>query len=139
VFLEFYTEALGFDISDWLLRERAWLRCNHNHHTMLFIQGEPGVDHVSYNVADGAELLRWADYLSKHQVPILWGPGRHGAGNDLFLRFADPEGIHIELSAEMQQYYDQDVTIPPRLWHTRAMALNLWGTMPSWLREEAQV
>jgi hypothetical protein len=71
-------------------------------------------------------------------VPILWGPGRHGAGNDLFLRFADPEGIHIELSTEMQQYYDQDVTIPPRLWHTRAMALNLWGMMPSWLREEAK-
>jgi catechol 2,3-dioxygenase len=136
--VEFYTEALGFDISDWLLRERAWLRCNHNHHTMLFIQGESGVDHVSYNVANGAELLRWADYLSTHQVPILWGPGRHGAGNDLFLRFADPEGIHIELSTEMQQYYDQDVTIPPRLWHTRTMALNLWGTMPSWMPEDAK-
>ncbi len=137
--VEFYTEALGFDISDWLLRERAWLRCNHNHHTVLFIQGEPGVDHVGYNVADGAELLHWADYLSTHQVPILWGPGRHGAGNDLFLRFADPEGIHIELSTEMQQYYDQDVTAPPRLWHTRAKALNLWGTTPSWLREQAKV
>ncbi len=136
--VEFYTEALGFDISDWLLRERAWLRCNHNHHTLLFIQGESGVDHVSYNVADGVELLRWADYLSKYQMPILWGPGRHGAGNDLFLRFADPEGIHIELSAEMQQYYDEDVTIPPRLWHTRVMALNLWGAMPSWVREEAK-
>ena len=136
--VEFYTEALGFDISDWLLRERAWLRCNHNHHTLLFIQGEAGVDHVSYNVANGVELLHWADYLSKHQVPILWGPGRHGAGNDLFLRFADPEGIHIELSAEMQQYYDEDVTIPPRLWHTRVMALNLWGAMPSWIREGAK-
>lgn len=88
---------------------------------------------MSYNVANGVELLHWADYLSKHQVPILWGPGRHGAGNDLFLRFADPEGIHIELSAEMQQYYDEDVTIPPRLWHTRVMALNLWGAMPSWI------
>jgi len=136
--VEFYTEALGFDISDWLLRERAWLRCNYNHHTLLFIQGEPGIDHIGYDVADGAELLRWADYLSTHEVPILWGPGRHGAGNDLFLRFADPEGLHIELSTEMQQYYDQDVTIPPRLWHTRAMALNLWGTMPSWLYEEAK-
>ncbi|HEY4034808.1 MAG TPA: VOC family protein [Ktedonobacteraceae bacterium] len=136
--VEFYTEALGFDISDWLLRERAWLRCNYNHHTLLFIQGEPGIDHVGYHVADGGELLRWADYLSTYEVPILWGPGRHGSGNDLFLRFADPEGIHIELSAEMQQYYDQDVTIPPRLWHTRAMALNLWGTQPSWLREEAK-
>jgi catechol-2,3-dioxygenase len=136
--VEFYTEALGFDISDWLLREQAWLRCNYNHHTLLFIQGEPSIDHIVFNIADAQELLRWADYLSIREVPILWGPGRHGAGNDLFLRFADPEGIHIELSTEMQQYYDQDVTIPPRLWHTRAAALNLWGTMPSWVHEEVK-
>lgn len=136
---EFYTEALGFDISDWLLRESVWLRCNNNHHTILFTQNKQAVDHIGYTIADGVELLRWADHLSRHQVPILWGPGRHGAGNDLFLRFADPEGIHIELSAELQQYYDRDVTTPPRLWHTRSVALNLWGTMPSWLREEVRV
>jgi catechol-2,3-dioxygenase len=137
--IEFYTEALGFDISDWLLRERAWLRCNTDHHTLLLIQGIPGIDHVGYNITNGAELLRWADHLSAQQVPLLWGPGRHGAGNDLFLRFSDAEGFHLELSTEMQQYYDRDVTIPPRLWHTRTMALNLWGVMPSWLREEATV
>ncbi len=137
--VEFYTEALGFDISDWLLRESAWLRCNNNHHTIMFTQGKQGVDHVGYTIGDGLELLRWADQLSNLQVQVLWGPGRHGAGNDLFLRFADAEGVHIELSTEVQQYYDRDVTTPPRLWHTRAMALNLWGSMPSWLREEVQV
>ncbi len=134
--VDFYTEALGFDISDWLLRERAWLRCNSNHHTLVFMQGKQAVDHVGYSIADGSELLRWADSLSRNQIPVLWGPGRHGAGNDLFLRFADTEGIHIELSAELQQYYDRDVTTPPRLWHTRETALNLWGAMPSWIREE---
>lgn len=139
ILIEFYTEALGFDISDWLLRERAWLRCNTNHHTLLLIQGKPGIDHIGYTIANGPELLRWADHLSVQQVPVLWGPGRHGAGNDLFLRFADAEGFHIELSTEMQQYYDRDVTIPPRLWHTRTMALNLWGAMPSWLHEAATV
>ena len=137
--VDFYTEALGFDISDWLLRERAWLRCNNNHHTLMLIQGKQAVDHVGYSIADGSELLRWADYLSRNQIPVLWGPGRHGAGNDLFLRFADSEGIHIELSAELQQYYDFDVTTPPRLWHTREVALNLWGAMPSWEREEVRV
>lgn len=137
--VEFYTEALGFDISDWLLRERAWLRCNSNHHTLLFIQGSPAIDHIGYAIPGSTDLLAWADHLSKHQVPVLWGPGRHGASNDLFLRFADMEGFHIELSTEMQQYYDRDVTIPPRLWHTRTMALNLWGAMPTWIREEAEV
>ncbi len=137
--VDFYTEALGFDISDWLLRERAWLRCNSNHHTLLFILGKQGIDSLGFSIADGMEMLRWADHLSQRQVPLLWGPGRHGAGNDLFIRFADPEGMHVELSAEMQQYYDRDVTIPPRLWHTRSMALNLWGALPSWIREEVQV
>jgi len=138
VLVEFYTEALGFDISDWLLRERAWLRCNNNHHTLLFIQGQQGIDHIGYTIASGAELLRWADSLSHQQVPLLWGPGRHGTSNDLFLRISDSEGIHLELSADIQQYYDRDVTVPPRLWHTREAALNLWGVMPSWIHEDTR-
>jgi catechol 2,3-dioxygenase-like lactoylglutathione lyase family enzyme len=136
--VEFYTDALGFDISDWLLRERVWLRCNNDHHTVLFIQGQPGVEHIGFSILNGVDLLRWADYLSQQTVPLLWGPGRHGAGNNLFIRFADADGIHIELSAEMMQYYDRDVTTPPRLWHTRTSALNLWGTLPSWIEEETQ-
>lgn len=136
--VEFYSEALGFDISDWLLRETVWLRCNNDHHTLILTQGKADVDHVGYSIPAGSETLAWADYLSRLQRPILWGPGRHGAGNDLFLRFADAEGVQIELSAELQQYYDHDVTTPPRLWHTRPSALNLWGVMPSWLREEAK-
>jgi catechol-2,3-dioxygenase len=137
--VDFYTEALGFDISDWLLRETAWLRCNTDHHTLILSQGNPGIDHIGYAIADGPTLLRWADHLSRYQTPVLWGPGRHGAGNDLFLRFADTEGIHVELSAELQQYFDRDVTTPPRLWHTRTIAYNLWGTMPTWMYEEVRV
>ena len=137
--VDFYTESLGFDISDWLLRETAWLRCASNHHTLMFTQGRQGIDHIAFTVANGPELLRWSDYLSRSEAPLLWGPGRHGAGNDLFVRFADSEGIHVELSAELQQYYDSDVTTPPRLWHTRGMALNLWGTLPTWVREEVRV
>jgi catechol 2,3-dioxygenase-like lactoylglutathione lyase family enzyme len=136
--VEFYTEALGFDISDWLLRERAWLRCNQNHHTLMFIHGNPGIDHIGFSILDGNELLRSADLLSQQQVPLLWGPGRHGTSGDLFIRFADPDGRHIELSAGIQQYYDRDVTAPPRLWHTREMALNLWGMLPAWIRDETQ-
>ena len=136
--VEFYTEALGFDISDWLLRESVWLRCSSDHHTLILMQGKADVDHVGYSIPAGSELLAWADYLSRQQRAILWGPGRHGAGNDLFLRFADADGGHVELSAELQQYYDRDVTTPPRLWHTRPSALNLWGVMPAWVREEVR-
>lgn len=137
--VDFYTEALGFDISDWLLRECVWMRCNTDHHTLMILQGKPDIDHLGFSIPAGSDLLSWADYLSRQQRPILWGPGRHGAGNDLFMRFADAEGVHVELSAELQQYFDRDVTTPPRLWHSRPTALNLWGVMPSWVREEARV
>jgi len=137
--VEFYTASLGFELSDWLLRECAWLRCNNAHHTIMFIQDKPGIDHLGFNIVDRAELLRWCDHLGNQQIPILWGPGRHGAGNDLFVRFADADGIHIELSTEIQQYYDHDASTPPRIWHTRTTALNLWGTLPSWIREETHV
>ncbi|HEU5375256.1 MAG TPA: VOC family protein [Ktedonobacteraceae bacterium] len=134
--VDFYTEALGFDISDWLLRECVWLRCNNDHHTLILMQGKQDVDHIGYSIPAGSEVLAWADYLSRQQRTILWGPGRHGAGNDLFLRFADADNVHVEISAELQQYYDRDVTTPPRLWHSRPSALNLWGVMPAWIREE---
>ncbi len=137
--VEFYSDALGFDTSDWLLRECAWLRCNSDHHALMLMQGDMNIDHIGLRVFDGPELLKWADHLSRHQTPVLWGPGRHGAGNDLFLRVADSEGVHIEFSTELQQYYDHDVTTPPRLWHTRSMAHNLWGTLPAWMREEVRV
>lgn len=137
--VEFYTEALGFDISDWLLRETAWLRCNNDHHTVILTQGRQDIEHVGYSIPNGPALLAWADHLSHRETAILWGPGRHGAGNDLFLRIADADGMHVELSAEVQQYYDRDVTTPPRLWHSRSMALNLWGALPAWSREEVRV
>jgi len=140
VMVEFYTEALGFDISDWLLRECVWLRCNDDHHTLMLTKGkQQGIDHIGYGISAGPEVLMWADYLAHEQIPILWGPGRHGAGNDLFLRFTDSDGIHIELSAELQQYHDRDATTPPRLWHSRPAALNLWGIMPTWAHEEIRV
>lgn len=137
--VDFYTDALGFDISDWLLRECVWLRCNSDHHTLTLVQGNQGIDHIGYALPDGSALLAWADHLSSHRTPLLWGPGRHGAGNDLFLRFADSEGVQVELSAGLQQYFDHDVTSPPRLWHTRTTALNLWGTLPAWLSEDVKV
>ncbi len=46
VMVEFYTEALGFDISDWLLRECVWLRCNDDHHTLMLIKGKQDTDHA---------------------------------------------------------------------------------------------
>ena len=105
----------------------------------MLTQGQQEIDHIGFAISNENDILRWADLLSQQQTSVLWGPGRHGAGNDLFVRFAHPDGLQIELSAGLQQYHDHDVTTPPRLWHTRSAALNLWGVMPLWLREEVRV
>src|SRR5581483_6930426 len=70
--VEFYTEALGFDISDWLLRESAWLRCNTNHHTIMLTQGQQGIDHIGFSVANDSDIVRGADLLCQQRGHVLW-------------------------------------------------------------------
>ncbi len=60
-------------------------------------------------------------------MPLIWGPGRHGPGNNLFVMFDDPEGNHVELSAEMERFYDDRAEYRPRTWAVGPRTVNLWG------------
>ena len=40
-------------------------------------------------VKDMAELVHQAEYLARHDRTLLYGPGRHGPGNNLFIYFHD--------------------------------------------------
>jgi len=91
-----------------------------------------GLDHYAYEIADWEEIKRWSDLLWRQGIRLLWGPGRHGPGNNLFIMFPDPEGNRIELSCEMEQFYDDAVASQPREWHDVTAALNLWGPGPTW-------
>ena len=48
------------------------------------------------------------------------GTGRHGPGNNLFLFFDDLDGNHIELSAEMERFFDDSADYAPRIWKRRS-------------------
>ena len=77
-------------------------------------------------------MVRPAD---RADVPVQWGPGRHGPGNNLFVFFDDPAGHHIELSAEMEKFYDDRVAYVPRRWTPAPQTVNLWGGQtPQWRR-----
>ena len=58
---------------------------------------------------------------------MTWGPGRHGPGNNLFIMFDDPAGNHVELSAEMEQFHDEQADHPVRHWRPVPRSINLWG------------
>jgi len=131
---EFYVDALGFRVSDRMGQAFTWLRCGVEHHTIAAVatEGSPGLDHYSFDLCGWPDFKTWCDRLSALDVPVTWGPGRHGPGNNLFLMFDDPDGVHVELSAEMEQYWDDRATYVPRNWEPDPRTVNLWGPTPAW-------
>jgi len=54
---------------------------------------------------------------------LMWGPGRHGPGNNLFVFIEDIDGNWIEISAELETVIGR----PPKNWPQEERTLNLWG------------
>ena len=137
-FAAFFADIIGFRISDQLTDGRfAWFRSNKDHHTLAVVNvGRAGdIDHYSYDLAEWEDFKSWCDRLSDLDVPVQWGPGRHGPGNNLFVFFDDPAGNHIELSAEMEKFWDGIAEYETRRWEPTPVSVNLWGGQtPTWRR-----
>ena len=77
-----------------------------------------------------AELVQQAEHLAQHDHVLLYGPGRHGPGNNLFIYFHDVDGNIVEFSADMQQIWD-DTKYVPKVWNPNERWSNRWGTPAS--------
>jgi catechol 2,3-dioxygenase-like lactoylglutathione lyase family enzyme len=125
----FYVGTLGFAVSDYVRDAdgrvmTCWMRSNHEHHTLAcFRKSSPGIDHHSYEAGDWAVIKDWCDRMGDRRIPIMWGPGRHGPGNNLFIFIEDPDRNWIEISAELEVVHDR----PPQVWPQEEHTLNLWG------------
>lgn len=141
--IDFFVNTIGFRISDQLEDGRfCWLRSDHDHHTLAIVNiDQAGVlDHYSYDLAEWEDFKAWCDRLTELDVVVQWGPGRHGPGNNLFVFFDDPAGNHIELSAEMEKFYDSHVTYVPRRWKPVPSSVNLWGgQLPRWRKTSGSI
>ena len=127
---EFYHRRLGFVLSDRVQNPEneltaCFLRSDHEHHALaLFRASERLFDHHSYETRDVESLVAWADHLSHLDIPIHWGVGRHGPGNDVFFMVLDPDGNLVEISAEIESC---DADRPTGVWPHEQRTLNLWG------------
>lgn len=125
----FYAEGLGFAISDRVRRDTgeittSFMRSNHEHHTVAcFKAAHTGIDHHSYETGEWIGIRDWADRFASQHISLMWGPGRHGPGNNLFIFIKDPDGNWIEISAELEVIHDRPLEEWPHEEHT----LNLWG------------
>lgn len=131
----FYRDGLGFGLSDVVHKApgaatACFLRSDPEHHSFaVFHAQEPGFDHFSLESSGWNDLRDWADHFARLRVPIFWGPGRHGPGNNLFLMVRDPEGNAVEISAEIERIPDGR---PAGDWPHNERTLNQWGG--SWMR-----
>jgi catechol 2,3-dioxygenase-like lactoylglutathione lyase family enzyme len=132
--VDFYVETLGFTISDRMGDVFTWLRCGSEHHTVAVVRSDAPskLDHYSFDLDAWQDFKVWADRLSEQGYEIAWGPGRHGPGNNLFIMFQDAAGHLVELSSEMEHYFDDLAEYPPRAWTPSTRTVNLWGSAPAW-------
>lgn len=128
-FVDFYHGKLGFALTDRVLHEdgrlaTAFTTSNHEHHTIAcFKSDRQGVDHHAYEAGEWVHIRDWCDRFAARDIQLLWGPGRHGPGNNLFVFIADPDGNWIEVSAELEVIHDR----PVKDWPHAARTFNLWG------------
>jgi catechol 2,3-dioxygenase-like lactoylglutathione lyase family enzyme len=100
--IKFFTEVLGFRISDWLGDFMCFLRCNSAHHRFAILPGPPCLNHVAYDMKGVDGMMRGISRLKQADVSIQWGPGRHTAGDNTFSYFVSPGGFAVEYTAELE-------------------------------------
>ena len=99
----FFTDVLGFRVSDWLGDFMCFLRCNSAHHRLAILPGPPCLNHVAYDMLSVDCMMRGISRLKKKGTDILWGPGRHTAGNNTFSYFTTPNGFAVEYTSELDE------------------------------------
>lgn len=125
--VDFYSEVLGFRVSDWVDDIFVWVRCNPDHHGLAFAKMDTvKMHHFAFEIKDLSYLARQADYLMQNGYALLYGPGRHGPGQNHFEYFRDPERNLIEFACDLQQIWD-DVTYVPKVWNSQERWVNMWG------------
>ena len=101
--MQFFQNVLGFKLSDWLGDFMGFLRCNSAHHRIAFLPGPPCLNHVAYDLANVDEMMRGVARLKRQHIDVLWGPGRHTAGNNTFSYFTTPAGFAVEYTSELEE------------------------------------
>jgi len=102
----FYTEVLGFRISDiypgsMMPGGMVFLRCNSDHHCLALVgEGDAApskkLHHLAFELATLDEVFRARDHLKKAGAKITF-EGRRRAGCQVSVEFLDPDGHHLEL------------------------------------------
>lgn len=122
----FFTEGIGFKVTDIVLGFGVFLRCTPDHHNLL-LQHAPVsfLHHTSWEVNDIDEIGQGAHaMLEGHPERHTWGLGRHWVGSNYYYYLRDPSGNMTEYYSDMDEIVDDQMWEPtvfelhsaPRSW-----------------------
>ena len=112
--VQFWTEIMGFKLSDRNERGMAFLRCGSDHHTIALTPKDSttrlpadapdvqGTMHFAFEVGSVEELFQARDFAKSRGYEVI-DEGRKGPGSNVEIHILDPDGYDIELYADMDQ------------------------------------
>ncbi len=101
--IELLQDVLGFQLAEQVLdgdfRIAAFLTVSMKAHDVAFVRNEEKgkFHHVSFYLESWESVLRAADLLSMHDIPLDIGPTRHGLTHGQTIYFLDPSGNRNEV------------------------------------------
>jgi catechol 2,3-dioxygenase-like lactoylglutathione lyase family enzyme len=124
--VKFYTEVLGFQISDVYPDEMVpggmvFLRCNTDHHGIGLVGSLDGaapnveLNHIAFEVGTLDEVLLAARRLRECGATIDF-EGRRRAGVQIAVEFRDPDGHRLEIYWGIDQVGSGGTVRPPAEW-----------------------
>ena len=127
----FLVDVLGFKLIDHS-GPLHFFHCDSTDHSAMVTgqTGKPTLNHVAFEMPDLDSVMHGAGRMRDSGFPIEWGPGRHGAGNNVFCYFAGPEEFPIEYTGEVQQVDDSYQFHGPDYWKWPPGRLDQWGVTP---------
>lgn len=123
----FAVEKLGFKVSDRTAHMR-FLRCNRKHHAVAYAKSEfASLNHIAFELPSLDAVMRGIVRLREAGYESVWGPGRHGPGNNVFGYFIAPFGGVIEYTAEVSEVGEDTRVGSPEDWKWPPGRIDHWG------------
>src|ERR1700741_2716906 len=123
----FAVEQIGFQVSDRTGHMR-FLRCNRKHHAIAYAKADfPSLNHIAFEMQSVDAVMRGIARVREAGYESVWGPGRHGPGNNVFGYFVAPYGGVIEYTAEVSEVGDDYRVGGPEDWKWPPGRIDHWG------------
>jgi 2,3-dihydroxy-p-cumate/2,3-dihydroxybenzoate 3,4-dioxygenase len=129
--IAFFRDVLNFRESDSIGEIMTFMRPFPSpfHHGIGVGKGpKPVIHHLNFMVSEIDDIGKAQNRMKKHNVPIVFGPGRHPASTSVFFYFLEPDGMTLEYSFGMEEFTEVDPR-NPRTLPMAAESIDEWGSV----------